>query len=165
MGAQRWRQASIVGLVTGALATVASVAVLAAGGGITGMFAVEAVISLANLIWTTALARRTLLQVAPRRTPATALRRNVLRSTAITSVGVILTFIVWRRSELFFLERYSTDTQIALFSIAFAATTALFRLPEVFATVAIPTTPRSSAEVRPSASARAWDAPSGSSLS
>src|SRR5204862_781207 len=64
IGAQRWRDASIVGLATGTAATAAIVLVLAAGGGITGMFAVEAVLTIANLVWTSALGRRALRSIA-----------------------------------------------------------------------------------------------------
>jgi len=49
IGTQRWRDASIVGLVTGTVATGAIVAVLAAGGGITSMFAVEVAVAVVNL--------------------------------------------------------------------------------------------------------------------
>ena len=52
IGLQRWRAASVVGLVTGAISVAATIAVLAAGGGITGMFAVEAAVAAGNLVWT-----------------------------------------------------------------------------------------------------------------
>jgi O-antigen/teichoic acid export membrane protein len=138
IGAQRWRAASVVGLVTGTLTTVATIGVLWAGGGITGMFAVEVVTSALNLAWTTALARRALAEIAPRGEPAGELTRQVLRYALPASLGVFLTFLVWRRSEFFFLERYSTDTEIALYSISFAVVTALGRLFEAVAAVVSP---------------------------
>ena len=49
VGLQRFRQASVVGLTTGFVSTIATALVLWAGGGITGMFAVEAVVAVANL--------------------------------------------------------------------------------------------------------------------
>jgi hypothetical protein len=54
IGLQRWRDASIVGLSTGGVGLVAAIAVLTAGGGITGLFAVEAVVAAGNLAWTPA---------------------------------------------------------------------------------------------------------------
>ena len=129
IGLQRWRAASVVGLVTGAISVAATIAVLAAGGGITGMFAVEAAVAAANLVWTSWLARRALADVSGTIEPPGALRREVTRFAAIRSVGVVLTFVVWRRSELFFLERYSTDTEIALYSIPFGMVAALGMIP------------------------------------
>jgi O-antigen/teichoic acid export membrane protein len=144
IGMQRWRDASIVGLVTGAAATVATVAVLAAGGGITGMFAVEAVVSAGNLIWTTILARRAMGRFAPWRSERMdreawrALRARVWRYALPASYGFLLTLVVWRRSEFFFLERFSTDTQIALYSVVFAVVAALTQFPEAIGAVALP---------------------------
>ena len=137
-GLQRFKQAAIVGLTTGLLATVATIVVLDAGGGIVGMFAVELVIGLLNLAWTGILARRVLLGVAPTPTPAGPLRRQVLRYALGFSVGVVLELIVARRSELFFLERRSTDEQIAFYSIAFAMVTAASQLPRALATATTP---------------------------
>jgi len=137
-GAQRWRAASIVGLLTGAVSMVATIAVLAAGGGITGMFAVEAAVSVVNLAWTSVLARRALLEIAPRAEPSAELRRRTARYALYASMSVVITFIVWRRSELFFLDRYSTDTQIALYSIPFAAFFALAQIPSALGAVISP---------------------------
>jgi O-antigen/teichoic acid export membrane protein len=144
IGMQRWRDASIVGLVTGAIAMAATVAVLAAGGGITGMFAVEAAVAVVNLAWTTVLARRALGRVASRATDRfdrqawRELRARTWRYALPASYGVLLTLVVWRRSEFFFLERYSTDTQIALYSVVFAVVAALTQFPEVIGAVALP---------------------------
>jgi O-antigen/teichoic acid export membrane protein len=143
-GAQRWRAASIVGLVTGAASTVAIILVLAAGGGITGMFAVEAAVAAVNVLWTAVLARRALSEVAPaareRLTDAAwrVLRRQLWRYAIPTSYGVLLTIVVWRRSEFFFLEYYSTDTQIALYSVVFAVVAALIQLPDAIAAITLP---------------------------
>lgn len=143
-GAQRWRAASVVGLVTGAGSMVATIAVLAAGGGITGMFAVEAAVVAVNLGWTALLARRVLAEVAPRaRTVRLAratwreLRGRVWRYGLATTYGVLLTLVIWRRSEFFFLEHYSTDTQIALYSVVFAVVAALIQLPDAIAAIAL----------------------------
>ncbi len=124
-GAQRWRGMSLLGLATGLVVTVATVGALALGGGITGMFAVEAAGAAALLAGLSLLARRFTASLRAGPSLDRALRRDVLRYAAVTSVGVILTFVVWRRSELFVLERYSTETQIALYSIAFAAVSTL----------------------------------------
>ncbi|MGH3005494.1 MAG: lipopolysaccharide biosynthesis protein [Gaiellaceae bacterium] len=143
IGVQRWRAASIVGLVTGAFSTVATIAVLAAGGGITGMFAVEAVTAAVNLAWTGALARRAADVVAPRGGPLPAeawraVRAETWRYALPASYGVLLTIVVWRRSEFFLLERYSTETQIALYSVAFALLAALIQFPDAVSAALFP---------------------------
>jgi O-antigen/teichoic acid export membrane protein len=133
IGLQRWRQASIVGLSTGLVSVAATIVVLAAGGGITGMFAVEAAIAAFNLAWTSSLARRSLHEVSPAAAPPGELRRLVLRYALLDSIGVVLTLVVWRRSELFFLERWASDSEIAHYSIPFAMVTALTLLPAALA--------------------------------
>ncbi len=124
VGAQRWRAASAAGLALGTVSMAATVAVLAAGGGITGMFAVEAAAAVATLAVLGWLAGRVRRELEARPGPAADLRREAVQYTLVASVGVVMTFVVWRRSELFFLERFSSETQVALYSIAFAAVAA-----------------------------------------
>jgi O-antigen/teichoic acid export membrane protein len=138
IGAQRWRDASIVGLVTGTIATAATIAVLWLGGGIVGMFAVEAATAVVNLLWTGAYARRALTGVATIPGSPPELRRDVLRYALVATASSVLTFVIWRRSELFFLKRYSTDDEIAFYSIAFASVTALTAIPLGLSSVITP---------------------------
>jgi O-antigen/teichoic acid export membrane protein len=139
IGAQRWRDASVVGLATGIAATAAIVAVLAAGGGITGMFAVEAAVAILNLAWTGTLAQKSLVRLAPLpRLPATTLRKDARTYAALASLTAVVTFVVWRRSELFFLQHSSASSQIAFYSIAFALMTALVALPQSLSQVVSP---------------------------
>jgi hypothetical protein len=128
-GLQRWRQATIAGLATGGLGVVATVTVLALGGGITGMFAVEAVTTTVALAWTATLARGAMSELQAEPTRALELRRGALRFAAFSFGGTLLYLIVWRRSEFFFLNHYSSDSEIAYYSIAFAIATGVVRLP------------------------------------
>ena len=48
----------------------------------------------------------------------------------VASLGVILTFVVWRRSEFLFLNHYSTDYEIAIYSVAFSSVAALLLIPQ-----------------------------------
>lgn len=140
IGMQRWREASIAGLGIGAVATAATLLMLASGGGVASMFAVQAVAAIAGLLWTQRLARRALTQLAPdmeMEVPVDS-HREILRYAGIASANVILGFVVWRRSELFFLARYAGDVDIALYSVAFAAVTALARLFDAFAAILTP---------------------------
>ncbi len=88
IGLQRFRQAAVVGLTTGFVATVATVIVLWQGGGITGMFAVETVIAAVNLAWTGTLARRALARLAPgpgRRLATSGARSGATRSSTASA--------------------------------------------------------------------------------
>jgi O-antigen/teichoic acid export membrane protein len=138
IGLQRWRQASIAGLATGGIGTVLTIVVLAAGAGITGMFAVEAAMSLVGLVWTSALARRAERRLERGPADIGPLKRQTARFAAIASVAVVLNVIVWRRSEFIFLDHYSTDAEIAYYSVAFALITAVVRLPGTVGTVLSP---------------------------
>ena len=137
-GLQRWRDATIAGLATGGFGTVATLIVLALGGRITAMFAVEAVSLSIAFLWTGLLARRALPAVADTVEREPELRRRTLRFAAYSSVGALLTLIVWRRSEFFFLNHYSADREIAFYSIAFAVVSALVRLPSAMGQVLAP---------------------------
>jgi O-antigen/teichoic acid export membrane protein len=137
-GAQRWREASVPGLVTGIATVPLTIVVLQAGGGITGLFGLEAAAVFTNLLWTSALARRLGRQLPAAEPVPPELRRRFFSFAASTSIIVIIQFVVWRRSELFVLQHYSTDSQIAFYSIAFAAISGLSRLPETIEAVSIP---------------------------
>lgn len=137
-GTQRWREFSTISLVMGTAGTTATVAVLAAGGGITGIFAVQAVTAAVSLAWTVSLSARMLARVAPKAGPWQDLRRPMISFALVNLVGFLLSLIVWRRSEFFFLKRYSTDAQIGLYSVAFAAVAALVGSIEAISTVIAP---------------------------
>jgi len=122
-GLQRWRGPALIILGTGAVGAAAQVTVLAAGGGITGMFAVEAARSIWSLILLTTSARRQANRVASASRFEPGLRREAIRYALLASLSGALTLIIWRRSELFFLERFSSDAQIGFYTIAFTAAT------------------------------------------
>ena len=124
-GAQMWRRASIAGLAIGAVSVPAIVIVLALGGGIVGIFAVEFVAVLLNLAVTAWLARRYLSNLTLQVAPAGPLARETARLALITTVSTVVSLVVWTRSEFFFLNAYSSDAEIAIYSIAFAAQAAL----------------------------------------
>jgi O-antigen/teichoic acid export membrane protein len=138
-GLQLWREATIAGLVSGGIGTAASIAVLLLGGGITGMFAVEAAVSLVVMLWTRVLARRGTARLTRAETrPSRELRRSLGRFAGWATAAAVLDLIVWRRFEFFFLAHYSTVAEIAFYSIAFAAVSALIRVPATAASVISP---------------------------
>ena len=141
-GLRRWKDATIAGVVTGAISALAIVVVLATGGGIAEMFAVEAIGALASLAWTSVLARRALAALPRSESAGRPVIAPALRFGLIASLNVALTFVIWQRSELFFLPYFSGDAAVAIYSVAFASITAL-RMPfDVAAAVVIPTVAR-----------------------
>jgi O-antigen/teichoic acid export membrane protein len=137
-GAQRWRDATIVGVVIGVVSVPATIGVLALGGGISGFFAVEVVAIACNLAWTGHLARGVAARLPAPERASPELRRRFLSFAGISTVNVMIQYVVWTRSELLVLDRVSADAQIALYSIAFASVIGLSRIPEAIARVTMP---------------------------
>lgn len=138
IGLQRFKDASIVGLSVGAVGTAAVITVLTLGGGIVGMFVVEAVISGLAMVWAGYLALRTVRDNNERGLNFKDLDRRVLRYAGLASIRVLFALIVWRRSELFFLERYSSPSEIAFYSVAFAVFAALSEVPSALLATLFP---------------------------
>jgi O-antigen/teichoic acid export membrane protein len=139
IGAQRWRQAAVVTLVVTVASAVAVVVVLALGGGVTGMVAVGSASTVATLVATWLIARRFLRETASSSAgPPEGQRRRMIGYGAAATFPLFLQLIVFSRSEFFFLERWSTDDQIAMYSIAFATVAGIAAIPVALANVVAP---------------------------
>jgi O-antigen/teichoic acid export membrane protein len=136
---RRWREASVITLVIGLAYTVAIAIVLALGWGLAGLFGIGAILGGIAAVWTSALAWRRLNAVAPRSGPHATLHRPVLGYALTIWAGFLLTLIVLRRSEFFFLERYSSTKAIAYYSVAFAVISGFGSAVEALAGVVAPT--------------------------
>ncbi|HET6508407.1 MAG TPA: lipopolysaccharide biosynthesis protein [Baekduia sp.] len=138
VAAQRWRDSLLPGLVTTIAAVIAAISVLALGGGITGYFAVEFAVAAVNLAWTTRYAARLRGQLGET-VPITSARRREFRSFMQASTFfAVIEFVVLSRSEVVFLRHYSGATEVALYSVAFAAAAAVGRVPAMVTNVALP---------------------------
>lgn len=137
-GTLRWRQISVVGLVTGAAAVPMTIVVLAAGGGITGFFAVEAGMIGANMVWSWVLGRSALRDLGPDVSHDRGLERRAWSYAALTTLWIVLSTIVFKRSEFFFLQHYADNAAIAVYSIAFASVYAVTSLIEGLGQTAMP---------------------------
>ena len=136
-GHQRWRQMALIGVITGAVSTAGVVAVLASGGGITGMFAVEAIAVVLSLAWISILVAR--LNASDGKGKDVGAPVNAMfRYAGVSSIGVAVSVVVWNRSEFLFLNHYSSDSQIGFYSIAFAAITALSIIPKQIGGTLVP---------------------------
>ena len=94
MGLRRWRDATIVGLTTGALGVVAKVGSLLGGGGVTALFAIDAAIVWLNVVGTALLARRAMRAFIPQPAePYGDLLRRVLQFAAIGSISLIISLV------------------------------------------------------------------------
>ena len=66
------------------------------------------------------------------------LRNNIARYSLNVYWTILLSLIVWQKSEIFFLKMYSTPENIAFFNIAFNIVMILTSLASLFATVIFP---------------------------
>lgn len=135
---QRWRDNVVPGTVTVLIASVFMVIVLAAGGGVAGYFAVEVAMVAANLVWTWRLARR-VSRLLPEPEPIEISLRAEFRTFIRASTFLVLIeFVILNRSEILFLNHYSTAAQVGFYSIAFAASEAVARFPAILTSVSLP---------------------------
>ena len=129
LGAQRWREASAIGLVSGTVGAGVKLGLLALDYGITSLLVVDACVAIFNLAGATWFVRRAVLtHDDPEPPPADVLSRA--KTYALTStLGVLLAIVVLQRSEVLFLDRFADDVQIAVYSIPFSAVETLNLLP------------------------------------
>jgi O-antigen/teichoic acid export membrane protein len=138
VAAQRWRDSVLPGLLTTTGSVVAVVAVLAAGGGITGYFAVELAVTCVNLFWTQRLARRLRAELPEPVAIEPDRRRQFRRFMQASTFFAVVEFVVLSRSEVVFLRHYSGAVEVGYYSVAFAAAAAAARVPAMVTTVAMP---------------------------
>ncbi len=136
---RRWREGSIITLAVGLAFTVGIAVALALGGGVAGVFAVGAVLSIIATLWTTWIAQKYLHSVAPVSEPSPELYRPMIGYALTIWAGYLLTLVVLRRSEFFFLERYTSANAIAYYSVAFAVVAGLASAVESLGGVVSPT--------------------------
>ncbi len=118
-----WRSVSSRRLVTQSLAMVLGVVAILAGFGITGVFAANAVGALLVLVWL----RRTL---GPLKWGAVRpLPHRLARVWGQLLVMELLLQVVQRRMEFLFLQAYSTEVQLAMYSIGFMVVSTAAILP------------------------------------
>lgn len=139
VGMQRWRTLAMFDIVIGTASTIGAIVALQVGAGITGMFVATAAGSGLALVIYSVLVRPAMRTLGPGvgRLPA-GLRVETLRYALLLSTATIITIIVWRRSEFIFLDHFVGDGDLAIYSIAFAASAALMQLPTALALVAMP---------------------------
>ena len=135
---QQWRTLAFVIAIASAASAITTIGVLALGGGVTGMIAVQLAVAVAIMVAVATLARRRLAVIAPVVVETGATKRRMVRLAGAYLAGSLITLIVFRRSELFFLEHYADDREIALYSVAFGAVTMLVLVPQALASVVSP---------------------------
>ena len=132
-GAQRWRVNSTLSVTLGAVGAAATVIALVLGGGITSIFVVLAVTNILMVVGSWRLWQRLMKRVTAPREPVGAVGHEILRFALAASIPVFMNFLIFQRSEFFFLNHYSTDAQIALYSIAFSVYASALALPNAIA--------------------------------
>lgn len=137
-GALEWKAYAIVVLWANVAVTGLTLAALAAGFGITGIVAARLVQTAAMAIWTSFALRSMLRRTAPDPVRSPPAERRMVRYAAGSSLSVILMLIVYQRSELFFLNHFSPDAEIAHYAIASSALTILLAVPQAIGVALTP---------------------------
>ena len=139
IGARRWRDAVIVGTSTGLVSLVVRIVVLLDGAGVVAMIAIDAATACVNVLLTSLLARRVVREIRGKPSRESELIGKTIRYGLIASISTVITWIVFRRSEVFFLQYFSTKDQIAIYSIPFSVVATLLFLPQAISGVLAPT--------------------------
>jgi len=137
-GTLEWKAYSIAILTTNVAATALTLAALAAGWGITGIVAVRLCQTAVVGLWSSGVLRSVLRRSGstPAREPE--LEQMMLRYAAGTSCSVLLMLVVYQRSEVFFLNHFSADAEIAHYAIASSALTILLAAPQALGVALAP---------------------------
>jgi O-antigen/teichoic acid export membrane protein len=137
-GLGRWRSLSITIVAVQVTGSAATVMALLAGGGVTSIVAVRLVMTVTMLAIAWTLARRAMKAVAP----DAGNDRELIRPTLTYAIGgsatILVSILVYQRTEFLFLKASSTETQIALYAIAVSAVAALTALPQSVGVVLFP---------------------------
>jgi O-antigen/teichoic acid export membrane protein len=126
-GLQLYGPTTRISIAVAALQFVLSAAVLAAGGGIGALLSVGLTGTVVSVFWLRGLSRR-LLGRGSQTAPLEPRRRMERYAWTIVPI-VLLDAIVWKRSEVFFLQRFWGMRTVALYSIAFGTGEKAMRLP------------------------------------
>jgi O-antigen/teichoic acid export membrane protein len=140
LGGRRFRVASMISLRNGAVSSIATIVVLALGGGISGMFAVLAASVVSMLVLAMLQVRRMLVEEqAPAKASLGPLPKAMVTFGLASTLPYVLQLIVAQRSELFFLDRSSSDAQIAFYAVAFSLIAVALAIPAAIQQVLSPT--------------------------
>jgi O-antigen/teichoic acid export membrane protein len=138
----QWRRFATLWVYMGLASLAVTLFVLGQGFGIEGMFAVEVGYVLIGTALVGRLAYTCVrdVPVHPSDDPDEAaevdqLLRSASRFAWASIFTTIVSAVVWRRTEFFFLKHYADDVQISLYSVPFALTGAIVRLPTAFTSV------------------------------
>jgi O-antigen/teichoic acid export membrane protein len=136
-GLQNFRIISLVGSCLSLLQTALVVLFIKLDAGVMGLIAIPLI---GGLIQTLILVKNTNLAfdfTGWLKIPKT-IRDNVARYSLHVYWTILLSMIVWQKSEIFFLRIYSTSAAIAFYSIAFNIVLLLTSLASLFAAVIFP---------------------------
>lgn len=120
-GLQQYRYLMLVNLCTSPAWLAGCGIALVSGGGIAGVLLVTLAVEVLNLVLLSVKAVQ-LVTFAYEFRLASDLGRRVRRYNVTLAALILLDLIVWQRSELLFLGRLSTATQVSFYAVPFALT-------------------------------------------
>lgn len=126
-GYQQYRYLLMLNIITSPLWVVACTAAILSGAGVAGVLIASLVIDLAQVAvvaWWTA----TKVGVTWRGSLPDGISTRLIRYNVTLALLIVLNAVVWERSELLFLGRFSAPNQLAFYSVPFALTEKLVDL-------------------------------------
>ena len=136
-GAQEYGVTTRINLTMTAVRLIATIVVLLLGLKVVGLLLVSLVLTSASVIWLQHKLK-VMLDAPEMRVLDRHLRRRMIRYAASVFLIVLSDMIVWQRSEVFFLERFSGAAQVGFYSLAFSMAQWIVRLPEAASWVLMP---------------------------
>jgi O-antigen/teichoic acid export membrane protein len=142
-GLQAFRRQAVIGVLTLALQTALFALVVLVDGGVAGLMLAHVVANGAGLAAVILLARREGRRAGalPAADLSTDARADMLRYARSVGTLVVLDAIVWQRSEVAFLQSFSTGAQVAFYALAFGVAAQVARVPYQASVVLFPSFP------------------------
>src|SRR5262249_29106935 len=130
-GLQAFRRQALIGVATLAMQIALFALVVLVDGGVAGLMLAHIVANGAGLAAVMLLARREGQRAGalPAAELAVAARADMLRYARSVSTLVVLDAIVWQRTEVAFLQSFSTPAEVAFYALAFGVAAQVARVP------------------------------------
>ena len=136
-GLQNFKITSIVGSFINLIQLIITIAFVALGFGLRALLAIPLISSLLYALLLAYYLYPTFSIISPFKMPKE-FKNRIISYTLSVYWTIVLSLIVWQKSEIFFLKIYSTSEAIAFYNIAFNIALIMMGLTALFSTVIFP---------------------------
>jgi O-antigen/teichoic acid export membrane protein len=138
-GLQRYKILARASIITSPIQFLLIVLILFSGYSVIGLILVNIIGSILNLVilWNLIKKEFNNIPIQPSSLDES-IKKRIAKYTAGVSGIILIDAIVWQKSEVFFLERFSTAENIAFYSLAFTIGYMAMQIPAVFSSLLIP---------------------------